>query len=145
MLVIQSLNFQTIFRNFVGQPIYRCCRILAIESKWTILVEITQLIKNEIFPRVFLVFAFSGKSFMIWFYNTFQTLQRDLKKKKKKKKLPQLLFCWEIGNQIKEVMFHMFYKIIFIIFTLALQKLMKNAFYFILKALFVLKVFKFLS
>ena len=36
-------------------------------------------------------------------------------------------------------------KIVFICFNYSPSKMMKNAFYFILKALFVLKIFKFLS
>ena len=40
---------------------------------------------------------------------------------------------------------HLPKKIIFICFNESPSKMMKNAFYFILKALFVLKIFKFLS
>ena len=40
---------------------------------------------------------------------------------------------------------HLPKKIIFICFNESLSKMMKNAFYFILKAFFVFKVFKFLS
>ena len=52
--------------------------------------------------------------------------------------------CQFFSNKLKSTS-HLPKKFLFICFNESLLNIMKNAFYFILKALFVLKIFKFLS